>query len=97
MPQVGVGQRDQPIVQEGGVIAHRAVGVQHRRQHFVVNVQRGQGLLRSARRCCGNGSDGVAAIEGFLAGHHVAAVKAVVDRSALFLVGYLRRDIGKVR
>ena len=83
-------------MQEGSVVAHGVVGVQHWRQHFVVNVQRRQSLFRCARRRCRNRGDGVADVQRLLPCHHVAAVKPVVDRRALFLVCDLSRDIGEV-
>ena len=96
LPQVGVGQRDQPVVQKGGVLAHGVVGVQHWRQHFVVNVQGRQGFFRCSCRRCRNRGDGVADVQGLLPCHHVATVKSVVDRRPFFLVGYLGGDLREV-
>ena len=91
-----VGQRYQPFVNQGRAWRHGFVGRQHGGQDFPVHVDEGQGLFGQMGRVGGDGGDGMALVKRLLAGHHVAAVEAVVDGGPFFLVLDLGGNFGEV-
>ena len=96
LPQVGVGQRHQAIMQDRSVVLHSLVGVEHWWQYIVVHIQGRQGLLSSSGGGRRHRRHGVSDIEGLLSRHDVAAVETVVNRCSFLLVGDFRRDLRQV-
>ena len=81
-----IGQGNQSLVNQRRARGHGILGGQHGRQDFPIHADQSHRFLGQVGRVGGDGGDGVATVQRLFAGHHVAAVEAVVDRCALFLV-----------
>ena len=83
-------------MENGRVVLHGGVRIQHRRQHLVVHLEAGQRLFGDVRRNGRHGGQGMASVQHFFSGHDVAAVEPVVDGSTLFLVHHGRRNLREI-
>ena len=81
-----VGEGYEALMDDGRSRSHGLIGGESGGQHLPVHVNQRQRFLGQMGRIGDNRSDGMTLVQSLLAGHDVAAVKAVVDRGAFFLV-----------
>ena len=80
----------------GGVVAHGFEDVLHRGEHFVVNVDEGEGQLGLVGTVSSDGGDGVPLIEGFFGGQAVVAEELGVDHGAFAQVNDPAGRLGEI-
>ena len=83
------------LVQQRRVFGHRLHGVDHMRQHLVIDLDQSGRAPRDGVRGSGHGGDRVAVIEHLLARHHVPGHVAEID-DQLAGGGEFDRHLGKV-